>query len=1109
MAERTVLDQLLSAWELEREQGRDLAPEELCRDHPELLGEVRQRVQALRAWGEVLTTRTADGKPQPGPRPLPAVDGYELLEELGRGGMGVVYKARDLRLKRLVALKMILAGAHAGAAQRERFRREAEAVARLQHPHIVQVFALGEQDGLPYFALELVEGGSLDRRLNGQPQPPRESAELVRTLALAVQAAHEAGVVHRDLKPANVLLADSAVGNALRGVLDGADAPAGTARRPFPTASVPKITDFGLAKLALAEAADGPTQQGAVLGTPAYMAPEQAAGRGEEVGPAADVWALGVILYECLTGAVPFRGASALDVLEQVVAQEPVPPRRLQPKVPRDLETICLECLQKAPHRRYATARALADDLGRFLAGEPIHARPVGALERAGKWARRRPVVAGLLGLLALVTAVGVGLVLWQWGRAVANAKAERVARAEADDLRIKAEGLAEKERRAREDAESALALNAVALANREWYGGSADRARQALASCPPGRRAWEWHYLTGLDRAPLFDWAAPGAGPPPPLPRECWLELAARAAAPRFPEVRALDRAYSPDGKLFLRGRPDGGVEVIDLNTGRARALRTRHRHSPAALAFSADGRRFASAADGLVLVHDRAGKEVASCSGHKGAVLGLGFSPDGARLVTLSLDGTARLWDAGTGKEVRRLAGRPNPGSDVRFGYAGRFAAAGGDGNTGLVWDLETGRAVLTLKGHEGPVYSVDLSAGTGLIATGSADGTVRVWDNRGRPLRALRGHAGRVAHVAFSADGERVASLGPTRALVKVWAAKEDQERRLLADCGGPVRQLALSGDGRRLLAVAGSDWREQTIHLLDLAGKARPVRVPVQGSVFATAFAADGRSFFLSTGALGYPARGRAVTRYSPDGKEMGPLKGLSGLACALAASPDGQRLALLDRAPVLRLWPLPAGPEPAPVKLPAISRATWHRLVQRAEPGGAFREWVVDYHGPGAVAFSYDGKRLAAACPDGSLLLREGGRTQSLVGNEARVEALAFSPDGALLASAGGDGVVRLWAVAEGKQRLALRGHAGSVRGLAFHPTQPRLTTGDDGGRIRLWATDTGQEVLALPPRDRAVTGLAFTPDGRELLASDEAGRVDRYLGGPDRSFSSK
>jgi tetratricopeptide (TPR) repeat protein len=414
------LEELLDLWEETREDGSRPIPEEFCRDCPELLEEFRRRLRLLARVDDFLqdstrllsTVRPGRGERQtsgdnsPGgsslsddEASLPVVAGYEVLGVLGRGGMGVVYKARQLGLDRLIALKMIRTGEHADRDEAARFQAEAQAVARLRHAHIVAIHEVGQAGGQPFFSLELVEGGSLRQQLAGAALPPPQAARLVQTLARAVQAAHEAGIVHRDLKPANVLL-----------TADG----------------TPKIADFGLAKFLGSDS--GRTQSGAILGTPSYMAPEQAQGesRGGGVGPAADVWALGAILYECLTGRPPFRGPSVLETLEQVRSQEPVPPCRLQPKTPRDLETITLKCLQKEPARRYGSAGDLAADLGRFLAGEPIRARPVGTLERLRKWARRKPALASLLGVSGLLLiALVVGGLVYQLRLQAALGRAE------------------------------------------------------------------------------------------------------------------------------------------------------------------------------------------------------------------------------------------------------------------------------------------------------------------------------------------------------------------------------------------------------------------------------------------------------------------------------------------------------------------------------------------------------------------------------------------------------------------------------------------------------------------------------------------------------------
>ncbi|HEV3257393.1 MAG TPA: serine/threonine-protein kinase, partial [Gemmataceae bacterium] len=373
-----LLDELLAS---------DTTPEAVCESCPELLPVVRKKwghVRRLNADLDALFPPPAKAVAPLLGRDLPQVPGYEVEETIGRGGMGIVFRARHLRLGRLVALKMLLVGACATPDERARFQREAEAVARLKHPNIVQVYDVGDSDGRPYFTMELLDGGSLAQELSGTPQPARQVAALVATLAEAVHAAHQSGIVHRDLKPANILL-----------TADG----------------TPKVADFGLARHVEGEPAL--TLSGARIGTPSYMAPEQVIAKAGTIGPAADIYGLGALLYEMLTGRPPFRGETAAETQRQVISDEPVSPSRLITKVPRDLETICLKCLSKEPNRRYASAAALADDLKRFNEGRPIRARPVGRAERTWRWCRRNPTAAGFLVTALALVGLAVGGGFW------------------------------------------------------------------------------------------------------------------------------------------------------------------------------------------------------------------------------------------------------------------------------------------------------------------------------------------------------------------------------------------------------------------------------------------------------------------------------------------------------------------------------------------------------------------------------------------------------------------------------------------------------------------------------------------------------------------------
>ena len=592
-------------------------------------------------------------QPAQGSRPSqPAevhVAGYEILGELGRGGMGVVYKARQTRLNRLVALKMILAGGHAGEAELARFRTEAEAIARLQHPNIIQVYEISEHEGKPFFSLEFCSGGSLDRKLDGTPWKPRQAAKLMETLARAMHAAHEQHVVHRDLKPANILLSPLSAGGEGSGV-----------RR----VGSPKITDFGLAKKLDEE---GVTGTGAMMGTPSYMSPEQA-GESKTVGPATDIYSLGAMLYELLTGRPPFKAATALDTVMQVVSLEPVPPRQLQPATPRDLETICLKCLQKAQSKRYATAEALAEDLRRFQAGEPIAARPVGALERGVRWVRRNPVVAGLAAGLVLVLTTGIvastlfALDAREQARQ-ADAQAQETKREAlekdrqatlarvAEGQAREAKGEAEQKARAALDAEAKMreaegAAKRDAQAARQseydaklllvqnaWEQRQVPRFLDLLEGLKPrpGRddlRDFEWYYWNKQFQRDLLTIQGFGTS------------------------VQCV--VFSPDGKRLATACLDGTVKVCDAFTAQEVLLFKADRLGVNSVAYSPDGKCLASGGkEKTVKVWDAAsGQQVASCKGHTGEIRSVAFSPDGLAWPRQAGFLTPRGWSAPTSR-------------------------------------------------------------------------------------------------------------------------------------------------------------------------------------------------------------------------------------------------------------------------------------------------------------------------------------------------------------------------------------------------------------------------------------------------------------------------
>jgi WD40 repeat protein/tetratricopeptide (TPR) repeat protein len=996
------------------------------------------------------------------------VPGYEVLEELGRGGMGVVYKARHLRLGRVVALKMLLSGGHAGAHELARFRLEAEAVARLQHPNIVQLYEAGDAEGRPFFALELVEGGSLARRLDGTPLPPGRAAALLEALARAMHYAHEKGVVHRDLKPANVLLAE-----------DG----------------TPKVADFGLAKRLEGEA--GQTQSGALLGTPSYMAPEQALGRGKEVGPAADVYSLGAILYELLTGRPPFKGATLLETLEQVRHQEAVPPTRLALRVPRDLETICLKCLEKAPRRRYASAADLADDLRRFSAGEPVRARPVGALGRALKWARRRPAAAALVGV-SVAAALGLALAsaLFTWRLSLERDRAEEerqnafrqeeIARGERDRARAESARARQEEAEARRQlrrAETARYLGQALLAERDLRDLNVGHAEATLDGCRADLRHFEHALLAAQCRRKMQKLCGHAgrinavAFLSPDAERLAtagddgavllWDLLDGRATGALLGHTgRVTSLAWSAPTQALASAGQDGTVRLWDVTTGRQR----RALPGPAAaVAFSPDGRLLAAVGGRSVKVRDAAtGRLLRGWEAHPKGAYSVAFSPDGRRLATGG-DDRVKVWDAATGQEALSLAEHKGSSGAVAFSPDGRrLAAAFGDWKVRL-WDAATGKEERALQGDNWIIHGLAFSPDSRYLAAALANGPVKLYDAAtGQEARVYRGHSSGPSCVAFSADGRRLASAGPgpwdaerrafTGGEVRVWDALGTQDGPLsLPGHAGGVPCVAYSPAGDRL-ASAGADG---TVKVSGAADGPLLTLKAHTGAVHAVAFRADGR-VLASAGA------DKLVRLWGADaGEELLTLAGHTGAVRAVAFSPDGRLVATASDDRTVRLWEAATGRE------------------LRALAGHKDWAWC--------VAFSPDGRFVVSGGRDDHAVRvweTAGGPGGALDGHAGQVHAVAFSPDGRLLASAGADQTVRLWDVATWREVGALHGHAQTVTSVSFSGDGRRLATGSghfvNPGEVKVWELSTGQEALTLRGLYGIVSSVAFRPDGRRL-----------------------
>ncbi len=834
---------------------------------------------------------------------------YEIVREIARGGMGVVFQARQVSLNRPVALKMILVGQLAHETDVKRFATEAEAAANLDHPGIVPIFEIGEHEGQHYFSMGFVEGKSLSQCLADGPLPPREAAALMVKVAEAIEYAHGRGVIHRDLKPANILI--DANGS-------------------------PRVTDFGLAKKVQGDS--GLTDSGQMMGTPSYMPPEQAGGPRDAVGPAADVYSLGATLYALVTGRPPFQAATAMDTVLMVLSDEPVPPRRLNLSVPVDLETICLKCLQKEPGKRYASAADLAADLRRFLADEPIAARPVTRLERAVKWMRRRPTIAALVGMVALVTALGLGGVLWQWraavgARVVADQKsrdakdqadlAER-RRLEAEARRQDAEQARAKERAQTELAQQRLRDTQIARAHdREQTELAEQRLYDARMNLV--QRWWD-DYHGALLQHGLDEYLPVNSGGTDRRGFEWfyWRRKLSSGHVTLKGHVQAVAGvAFSADGHTLASASADQTVKMWDAVTGQLIRTLKGHTGPVSSVEFSPDGKGLASAsADQTVKVWDAAtGKEIRTLRGHTGLVTRVVYSPDGKGLASASADQTVKVWDAATGKELRTLRGHTDLVMGVAYSPDGKSLASAGHDRTVKVWDAGTGLVTRTLMGHVDPaVMGVAFSPDGHRLASTGSDQTVEVWDAAsGQLIRTLRGHTNLVSGVAFSPDGRTLASASYDGS-VKIWDPTTGQETRTLKGYTNPVTSVAYSPDGRRL-AAAGLDG---TVKVWDVV--AGPETLTLSGhsdGIHTVAFSPDGRTLASAS----YDATVKVWDVATA--KKIRTLKGHTNIVLGVAFRPDGQWLASASNDGAVKVWDAATGKEIRTLGGAPARSGAWH------------------------------------------------------------------------------------------------------------------------------------------------------------------------------------
>ena len=1001
--------------------------------HGSGLGDLCPRCLLGIGLGEVLFNPTVQPPEKSAVPFLRHFGDYELLEEIAQGGMGIVFRARQTSLNRTVAIKMIRAGHFASPEAVLRFKAEAQTVAQLKHPNIVPVYEVGEVEGQHYYSMALITGRNLAERVGNTPLPARQAARYTLLAALAIHHAHQQGILHRDLKPSNILIDES---------------------------DQPQITDFGLAKRLEGDAEL--TVSGQVVGSPQYMPPEQALGKNRQISVAGDVYSLGAVLFYLITGRPPFQAETAAETLAVLLHQEPIRPRLLNGSVPKDLETICLKCLEKPPEHRYTTAQELADELDRFLADKPILARPIRPLGRTWRWCRRKPALAAALSGLLLALVLGLSGVLWQWGRA----------------------------KQGQDEARGNLYVAEMNLAVQAWEGGRLQRAKELLKwhqRVNPLLLGFEWRLIHQLcheslawrtlmrHRSSVVSLAisrqeilASGGFDHQVL---LW-EVKSGRLLHELPDhedvVHAV--AFSPDGRLLVTGCHDNRIRLWEVASGRLEAKFEVHQEPVRSVVFTANGTGLISADEaGTIISWDLDQRRPISRWQDADKIEQMSLSPDGSRLAVCGFTTGIRLFEAHTGQLLHRLEQHTSALLMVVFSPDGQIlASAGYDGKIQL-WNALTGAPLFSF-GHGAPIRYLSFSPAGNILAAAAFDGQIRLWNfHNGTLMGSLRGHAADVNVLAFSPDGRLLASGSDDRA-VKLWNLSEEPFHKSVLAHGGLVNSLSLTSDHDRLVTA---DVVKNTLHVWDLKPTSPICRFTLTNPALWCVSGSPDKPIAVAGGTDGALRFWDLRT-----GQPLATVQSHAGTVTQLAFTPDGQRFASASRDGTVKLWD-----------------------ARRYQVLATLTNLSTMVH---AVAFSpTPGEWLAICTHDARLLLWNAAKSYwvSLAGHQADVRCVAFSADGKMLASGDGQRVILLWDMTKRSLIGRLEGHAALVSSLSFCPDHKTLASGSWDGTVKLWNLLLRQEVATLRNHSGQVTSVLFSADGNLLCSasSDATVRLWRAL----------